>query len=124
PEHIFRLFNVFSVHFNQHYETNKFGFDKIIFVCDINNIKNIYHHKYGNNVDFVGYIDKFYSYLPFDFDNSQFIKAVLREILINNIRINLDYRYSLDSSSRFLTCLRSIIISLIDSRKANLRMLI
>lgn len=124
PEHIFRLFNVFSVHFNQHYETNKFGFDKIIFVCDIKNIKNIYHHKYGRNVDFVGYIDKFYSYFPFEFDNSQFIKVALREILINNIQINLDSRYSLDSTSRFLTCLRSIIISLIDSRKANLRILI
>lgn len=128
PEHIFRLFNVFSVHFNQHYETNKFGFDKIIFVCDINNIKNIYHHKYGNNVDFVGYIDKFYSYFPFEFDNSQFIKAVLREIMLNNIQINLGNRYSLKSRnyehSRFVVCLRSIVISLINSKKANLRMLI
>ena len=68
PEHIFRLFNVFSAHFDQvhYYENeegndNKFGFDKIIFVCDIENIRKIFAHRYGNEVDFSGYIDKFYS---------------------------------------------------------------
>lgn len=72
PEHIFRLFNVFSAHFDQvnYYENsiegeirndNKFGFDKIIFVCDIENIRKIFAHKYGGEVDFSGYIDKFYS---------------------------------------------------------------
>ena len=68
PEHIFRLFNVFSAHFDQlhYYENlegndNKFGFDKIIFVCDIENIRKIFAHKYGADVDFSGYIDKFYS---------------------------------------------------------------
>ncbi|HBL78032.1 MAG TPA: hypothetical protein DD458_22605, partial [Prolixibacteraceae bacterium] len=71
PEHIFRLFNVFSAHFDQvNYRIaengeklpeNKFGFDKIIFVCDIENIRKIFAHKYGEGVDFSGYIDKFYS---------------------------------------------------------------
>lgn len=68
PEHIFRLFNVFSAHFDQvkYYENpkdndNKFGFDKVIFVCDIENIRKIFAHKYGSEVDFSGYIDKFYS---------------------------------------------------------------
>jgi hypothetical protein len=68
PEHIFRLFNIFSAHFDQvhYYENqkgndNKFGFDKIIFVCDIENIRKIFAHKYGIEVDFSGYIDKFYS---------------------------------------------------------------
>lgn len=126
PEHIFRLFNVFSVHFNQHYNTNKFGFDKIIFVCDINNIKHIYHHKYGKNVDFAGYIDKFYSISPFEFEIHQFIKDTLNRILINNIQLNSDYRYALkgNGDTHFLKCLRSIIISLLDFKKINLRMLI
>ncbi len=71
PEHIFRLFNVFSAHFDQvnyrladdgeNLPENKFGFDKIIFVCDIENIRKIFAHKYGEGVDFSGYIDKFYS---------------------------------------------------------------
>ncbi|MBV5316145.1 MAG: hypothetical protein JZU47_22790 [Prolixibacteraceae bacterium] len=69
PEHIFRLFNVFSAHFDlvnyyandEGIKDNKFGFDKIIFVCDIENIRKLFAHKYGVGVDFSGYIDKFYS---------------------------------------------------------------
>jgi len=69
PEHIFRLFNVFSAHFDHvnYYSSeetvkdNKFGFDKIIFVCDIENIRKLFSHKYGLGVDFSGYIDKFYN---------------------------------------------------------------
>jgi len=69
PEHIFRLFNVFSAHFDhvnyysdgEDLKDNKFGFDKIIFVCDIENIRKLFAHKYGLGVDFSGYIDKFYS---------------------------------------------------------------
>lgn len=77
PEHIFRLFNVFSAHFDQvhYYENiegndNKFGFDKIIFVCDIENIRKIFAHKYGAEVDFSGYIDKFYSTEIYEFLHS------------------------------------------------------
>lgn len=69
PEHIFRLFNVFSAHFDlvnyysneEETKDNKFGFDKIIFVCDIENVRKLFAHKYGLGVDFSGYIDKFYS---------------------------------------------------------------
>lgn len=62
PEHIFRLFNIFSAHLDYHKSTrNKFGFDKVIFVCDIQNIRNIFHSRYGADTDFTGYIDKFFS---------------------------------------------------------------
>lgn len=62
PEHIFRLLNVFSANFdNSEYSINKFGIDKVIIVADYYNIKSIYHHKYGKNSDFEGYINKFYS---------------------------------------------------------------
>lgn len=64
PEHIFRLFNIFSAHFDYHKGTdNKFGFNKVVFVCDIRNIRNMFHSRYGAATDFTGYIDKFYSFL-------------------------------------------------------------
>jgi hypothetical protein len=74
PEHIFRILNVFSAHFDNHiYEeqglANKFGFDKVIIVCDLENIRNIYAHKYGEKCDFSGYINKYYSITPFIYDN-------------------------------------------------------
>ena len=73
PEHIFRILNILSVHSNYINDENKFGFDKILIVCSIDNIKNIYEHKYGKNVDFNGYIEKFYSTDIFRFDNQNTI---------------------------------------------------
>lgn len=78
PEHIFRLFNVFTAHYESRTERNKFGFDKVIFVCDIQNIENIFYHKYGQHVDFDGYIKKFYSREIFRFD----FRIHLRESLV------------------------------------------
>lgn len=64
PDHIFRILNVFAAHFDQNSNdkvANKFGFDKVILVCDYNNLEKIFGHRYGQNTDFAGYIDKFYS---------------------------------------------------------------
>jgi len=90
PEHIFRLFNVFSAHFDhvnyypnsEDVKDNKFGFDKIIFVCDIENIRKLFAHKYGTGVDFNGYIDKFYSTRPYHFLNYSSIKNYIEKDLI------------------------------------------
>lgn len=81
PQHIFRLLNVFSAqtsnYFSAHWPTeqdeNRYGFDKIIFVCDIDNIRNIFFSKYGEGVDFTGYIDKFYSIAPYFFNNNNIV---------------------------------------------------
>ena len=88
PEHIFRLFNIFSAHFDYHKSsTNKFGFDKVIFVCDIDNIRNIFAAKYGINTDFSGYIDKFYSTEIFFFNNNEEVAFITEEI-IKSINFN------------------------------------
>lgn len=81
PEHIFRLFNIFSTHLSHRKNCNKFGFDKIIFVCDVENIRNIFSARYGANVDFSGYIDKFYSTEIFYFENSDEIAAITSEVI-------------------------------------------
>ncbi|NGF56987.1 hypothetical protein G5B00_10715 [Parapedobacter sp. SGR-10] len=81
PDHIFRLFNVFSGHFDKVSGDNKFGFNKTIFVCDIGNIYEIYKHRYGKNVDFKGYVDKFYSLVPYDFDSKTYIKKEIFSFL-------------------------------------------
>jgi len=75
PKHLFRLLNIFSAHFDRvnkgsneeksNLTDNKFGFDKIVFVCDYDNIKKIFHHFYGIDTDFKGYITKFSSAPPF-----------------------------------------------------------
>ncbi|QJD79582.1 P-loop NTPase fold protein [Spirosoma rhododendri] len=73
PEHIFRILNIFSVHNNYYDQENKFGFDRIIIVCSLLNIQRIYEYKYGTEVDFNGYIEKFYSTDVFYFHNQKAI---------------------------------------------------
>ncbi len=71
PEHIFRILNVLSVHNDSLYTDNKFGFDKIIIVCDIDGLEKIFKHRYGPAANFEGYMDKFCSthYYQFNIEN-------------------------------------------------------
>ncbi len=45
PAHIFRILNVFSAHLDdsdgRDYSKNKFGFDKVLLLCDYDNVKNL-----------------------------------------------------------------------------------
>lgn len=86
PEHVFRILNVFSAHLCPDHPLkenipNKFGFDKIILVADIGNLRSIFHHKYGDNTDSRGYFDKFYSSEIFEFKNERIIKESIAEII-------------------------------------------
>lgn len=83
PEHIFRILNILSCH-NNHFDSNKFGFDKVILVCDIHNIKIIYEHKYGK-ADFEGYIEKFYTYEPFHYSLKNAIIDFCKKTTLENI---------------------------------------
>lgn len=84
PEHIFRILNILSAHDDFcHTKEHKFKFDKTILVCDIDNIRKIFHTNYGANVDFNGYIDKFYSKEVFQFHNEDEIIAYISEQIIN-----------------------------------------
>lgn len=92
PEHIFRILNIFSAHMDFHKPNgneNKFGFDKIILVCDLLNIRNIFKNRYGRDVDFEGYINKFYSIDTFYFQNYNQIDNIVKSLVFNaSIRAN------------------------------------
>jgi hypothetical protein len=93
PEHIFRILNVFAAHFENpgmSSDRNKFGFNKVIMVCDIGNIRNIFYHKHGPLVDFTGYIDKFYSSDIFYFDNRNAVASVVSKV-INSFEYDTQY---------------------------------
>lgn len=126
PEHIFRLFNIFSAHYDVDNVTNRFGFDKVIFVCDLENIRKIYSHRYGLGVDFSGYIHKFYSLIPFDFDNRKFIVEKVDQILsmLDFKPANGSESFRLQNQeSPFYALCHSILISLINCRRLSIRRL-
>jgi hypothetical protein len=87
PEHLFRLFNVFTAHHDGKTDSNKFEFDQILFVCDIKNIHFMFRHKYGKKVDFSGYIDKFYSSNIFFFDFKKHLKESTIKLLLNKYNL-------------------------------------
>lgn len=59
PAHIFRILNVFSACLKADDKADLLGFDKVILVCDNENLENIFHHFYGEKTDYQGYISKF-----------------------------------------------------------------
>lgn len=85
PDHIFRILNVFSAHYDSlhqgiHSEQNKFGFDRIVLVCDYDNLRKIYAYRYGPRVDFEGYINKYYSTEVFQYNNDRVMKMLIDNI--------------------------------------------
>ncbi len=86
PHHMFRLLNVFAAHLDAETaeeHVNKFGFDKVVFVCDIQNIRSLFSHSYGVNADFNGYINKFYSKEVFYYNPIPFISKSIRRFVKN-----------------------------------------
>ena len=92
PAHLFRILNVLSAHIDGCYRYsiqpqgmvgNKFELDNIVLVIDYSNLKNIFHHFYGEETDFNGYISKFISSTPFyyslkDITNSYYLSEIER----------------------------------------------
>lgn len=89
PNHIFRLFNIFAAHFDHRDKgelVNKFGFDQVIFVCDLDNIRGIFRNNYGTSVDFNGYIDKFFSLKVYEYLNHQALLNIVTRVMSDGIQ--------------------------------------
>lgn len=118
PEHIFRLLNVFAAHFDINKDENKFGVDQVIFVCDVENIRKIFANKYGQDADFNGYIDKFYSTQIFYFDNTKMLSQSIDSILDKSL-------FNKDESLIFEHNIAKLILeTLIQENVINLRVLL
>lgn len=68
PAHLFRIMNVLSAQIdanctiNEHNSgelQNRFGVDNVVLILDYENLRNIFHHFYGAETNFKGYIHKF-----------------------------------------------------------------
>jgi len=98
PHHVFRLFNVFSAHLETRIRTTgrtKFGFNKVVFVCDEENIRKLYQKFYGVATDYNGYIDKFYSKRIFQFNNKARLRLKI-ESIINNLKFDSEELYIIE----------------------------
>lgn len=126
PAHIFRILNVLSAHVDfDGQQNNKFGFDKIILVCDLSNIRKIFKKFYGLETDFSGYIDKFISTYIYHYN----IKAIIKDNLlgyIENLKLSgpVNYSYLFSNNPLFYSGLIEVISTFITYNQLNLRKLI
>ena len=72
PAHLFRIMNVLSSQVDNPYYSevpngNKFGFDKIILVMDYEIARHLFHHFYGKEANYEGYMNKFLNTLPYSY---------------------------------------------------------
>jgi len=125
PAHIFRILNVFSAHFDDRNDNskNKFGFDRVILVCDIDNIRNLYTSIYGGNTDFNGYIDKFYSKEIYRYDNMTNINGIV-SVIINSIKVGRIEMYLNEERYNAVFILKYFLSQCIVNNKINLRTLL
>ena len=127
PEHIFRLLNIFSACIDKDGK-NKFGFDKIIFVADYNNLKSIFHHKYGAKTDADGYFDKFFSIEVFHMSNERIIEDLINKIIVDNYKSTPNFKESLAASGGYINIILTIVLKsalyLKGSKKLSLRQLL
>lgn len=92
PAHLFRILNVFSAHMDYCYKNavkpdnsligNKFSLDHVVLVIDYRNMKKIFHHFYGAETDFSGYISKFSCSTPFYYSLREERKKYISQELI------------------------------------------
>lgn len=87
PGHMFNILNIFGSHIDRHYidstdkTQNKFGFDKLVTIMSYKNCETLFANKYGEDVDFDGYITKFISSKPFEYS----ITANARDMLAKKL---------------------------------------
>lgn len=121
PDHLFRLLNVFGNHLSfssenkiSYINENKFGFQKVILVGDIKNVRSIFEHRYGKDTDFEGYFSKYFSKKVYTFDIKKIIfendsfqqKTKLRDYYLLNINKPVSFPSGFDFN---------ILLQLLDS---------
>lgn len=93
PAHLFRILNILGAHIDEHLynesdNKNKFGFDNIITVFDYNTTENIFHHFYGKNANYKGYINKFTSHQPFFYSIDEVAREYLYQLILEKCCIS------------------------------------
>ena len=88
PAHLFRIMNVLSSQVDNPYylgnpNGNKFGFDKVILVMDYEIGRHIFHHFYGKEANYEGYMNKFLNSIPFHFSISNEAQKQVEDKLVS-----------------------------------------
>ncbi len=97
PQHLFRILNVLSAHIddtsNPDKVCNKFGFDNIVLVMDYETTEHIFHHFYGTEANYPGYMSKFLACEPFRYSFRSYLEQDFIQQLTNTLSFPDLYPY-------------------------------
>lgn len=103
PAHLFRIMNVLSSQVDNPYYSevsngNKFGFDKIILVMDYEIARHLFHHFYGKEANYEGYMNKFLNTLPYSYSIKEEAYRQVRQKILDicktGVFLSLDQKLS------------------------------
>ena len=103
PAHLFRIMNVLSSQVDNPYYSevsngNKFGFDKIILVMDYEIARHLFHHFYGKEANYEGYMNKFLNTLPYSYsireEAHRQVRQKILDICKTGVFLSLDQKLS------------------------------
>lgn len=109
PAHLFRIMNVLSSQVDNPYYSevpngNKFGFDKIILVMDYEIAKHLFHHFYGQEANYEGYMNKFLNTLPYSYsikdEAHRQVRQKILDICKTGVFLSLDQKLSSNPKDR------------------------
>ena len=109
PAHLFRIMNVLSSQVDNPYYSevphgNKFGFDKIILVMDYEIARHLFHHFYGKEANYDGYMNKFQNTLPYSYSIREEAHWQVRQKIFDICKteevLSLDQSLSSDTNDR------------------------
>lgn len=100
PGHLFRILNVLGAHVDEDKQGNKFGFDHIIAVMDYEITEHIFHHFYGQQANYNGYMSKFYSHYPYYYSIKQVAVNHLRKVIENHTSISGDKIFDIEITQK------------------------
>lgn len=94
PAHLFRIMNVLSSQVDNPYYSevpngNKFGFNKIILVMDYEIAKHLFHHFYGKEANYEGYMNKFLNTLPYSYSIREEAHRQVRQKILDICKTGL-----------------------------------
>lgn len=109
PAHLFRIMNVLSSQVDNPYYSevsngNKFGFAKIILVMDYEIARHLFHHFYGKEANYEGYMNKFLNTLPYLYSIKEEAHRQVRQKILDicktGVFLSLDQKLSNDPKDR------------------------
>lgn len=109
PAHLFRIMNVLSSQVDNPYYSevpngNKFGFDKIILVMEYEIARHLFHHFYGKEANYDGYMNKFLNTLPYSYSIREEAHRQVRQKIFDICKteevLSLDQSLSCETNDR------------------------